>query len=149
MHYGCASNVGIKLRISLQQLVIELGLSEQPFQESFEAHKDLVTWSWLVSLWEKCDLYGVRILLGESLIKRPRERDRWLMSEFKRVGYSGQELVRLNRVRCHQQVLILSDIVTASGRSLDERYLRKRPNSEQWSSLNSQKKRSPLPLTFK
>jgi hypothetical protein len=50
MHYGCPSTIGEKLKISHNQLVIELGLSDQPFQESFATYKDRVTWSWLVSV---------------------------------------------------------------------------------------------------
>ncbi len=44
MHFGCPSNLGEKLKISYLQLVMELGLSEQPFQESsFSTCKDMVT----------------------------------------------------------------------------------------------------------
>jgi hypothetical protein len=43
MHFGCPSNLGEKLKISYLQLVVELGLTEQPFQESFSTCKDMVT----------------------------------------------------------------------------------------------------------
>lgn len=39
MHYGCESSNGAKLHISLRQLIIELGLSVQPFQHDFEKYK--------------------------------------------------------------------------------------------------------------
>ena len=52
MHYGCQSSVGKKMAISFRELVIELGLTLQPFQEPFERYKNWVTWSWMVSLWE-------------------------------------------------------------------------------------------------
>jgi hypothetical protein len=149
MHYGCPSTIGEKLKISYNQLVIELGLSEQPFQESFATYKEHVTWSWLVLVWEKCDLYGVKILMNDILmndisIKLTQERDKWLMWEFVRVGYKGAELRRLNRVRLYQMVIFLSDILGASGCCLDERYLRKRPVGEKWSTLRFPKeKHSP------
>ena len=52
------------------------------------------------------------------------------------VSDSGKDLIRLNRVRRHQQALFVSNICGAPGSSLDERYLRKPPSAEQWSTLN-------------
>ena len=60
-----------------------------------------------------------------------------------RRGYGKLELERLNRVRLHQQVLFLSDIITANGRGLDERYLRKRKSNEKWSTLRFPKEKPP------
>lgn len=131
MHYGCQLSNGMKMKVSLNQLVIELGISEQPLQESFTKCNKWVTWSWIVSLWEKCDRYGVRVEFNDTLLKIPREQDKWLMREFVCLGFRKDELERLNRVRLHQQVLFLSDIITANGQGLDERYLRKRRASEQ------------------
>jgi hypothetical protein len=64
------------------------------------------------------------------------------------MGYSLQELIWLNQVRCHQQVLFLSCIVGPTGRSLDERYLRKRRPGEEWSSLQFPKEKPP-PSAFR
>ena len=128
--------------------MIELGLSDQPFQESFSTYKGHVTWSWLVSVWEKGDIYGVKILMYDIPIEWTRERDKWLMREFERVGYKGEELRRLNRVRLHQMVIFVSDMVGASGRCLDERYLRKRPEHEKWSTLKFPKEK-PVPADFR
>ena len=135
MHYGCDSNVGMKMRLSLEQLIVEVGASNQPFQENFEKYRSRVTWCWLVSLWEKCTMYGVKVIFGDVGLKMPRERDRWLRKEFERIGYGESVLDRLERVRCHQQVVFLSEVVGPSGRSLDERYLRPRPEGETWSTL--------------
>jgi hypothetical protein len=41
------------------------------------------------------------------------------MQELKSLGFTDEELRRLNRVRLYQQVLFLSDIIGVSGRSLD------------------------------
>ena len=130
MHFDCPSSNGSKLRISYRYLVVELGRSLHPFQLSYKAYKDFVTRSWLVSLWEKSEIYDIRIIVADSGIKPPRERDKWLMAEFARMGWSMADHAKLNRVRCHQQVLFLSDVVGASGSSMDERYLRKRQADE-------------------
>ncbi len=65
----------------------------------------------------------------------PREGDDWLMPRFIARGYTATELVTLNQVRKHQQVLFLSDILEAGGGSVDKRYLQKRKNGERWSSM--------------
>ena len=36
MHYGCPSNDGLKPKMSLESLILELGFTDQPFQESFK-----------------------------------------------------------------------------------------------------------------
>ncbi|HSN22990.1 MAG TPA: hypothetical protein VLS45_02270, partial [Methylomicrobium sp.] len=135
MHYGCSSSNGSKLRISFRYLVVELGRTVQPFLLSYKTHSPSVTRSWLVSLWEKSEIYEVKIVIDDSGIELPRERDRWLMEEFDRMGWNKSDQVRLNRVRCHQQVLFLSEVLSASGCSLDDRYLRPREADEEWSTL--------------
>jgi hypothetical protein len=93
MHYGCPSNLGSKFYVSYNQLVIELGLSLQPLQQSFQRFHKLVAWGWLVSLWEKCEVYNIRVEMYDVPLKLPWERDRWLMWEFVKMGYNLQELI--------------------------------------------------------
>ena len=51
-------------------------------------------------------------------------------------GFTDDEELRvLNRFRCHQQVLYLSDVLEANGQSLNKRYLHKRQPSETWSKI--------------
>ena len=44
-HYGCDSNLGLKMSVSIKMLIFELGVSVQPFKESFKKYKDWVMWS--------------------------------------------------------------------------------------------------------
>ena len=81
-------NVGMKCRVSLRKLLLELGMTNQPFQISFEKHGELVTWSWMTSLWEKCDRYGVKVVFSDIELELPRERDKWLMLELVWLGYN-------------------------------------------------------------
>ena len=71
--YGCASNLGLKMSVSIEMLIVELGVSVQPFQESFNKYKDWVTWSWMMYVWEKCDMFKVVIDINENFLKMPRE----------------------------------------------------------------------------
>jgi hypothetical protein len=114
MHYGCQSNLGLEMKASLELLILELGVTSQPLQESYKKYGGWATHSWLKSLWEKCDLLDFRVEFREGIIKLPRERDRWIMLEFIRLGYSLKDLERLNRVRQYQQVLFLSCVLGAS-----------------------------------
>lgn len=135
MHYGCNTTVGLKLQASMEFFIIELGLSAQPFDLEYDRHSKFVTSCWLKTIWEKAQAYGFRIELGNINIKPPREGDAWLMVELRRLGFDEGELAHLNRVRLHQQVLFLSDVLDARGTAIDKKYLRRRPSQEQWSRL--------------
>jgi hypothetical protein len=48
---------------------------------------------------------------------------------------NSEELVKINRYRCHQQVLFVSDILDAVGKCLNKKYPKQRQDNESWSSL--------------
>ena len=108
---------------SLELLVVDLGLSFQPFQVSYEHFGEWVTTSWLKRVWEKVCFFGFTIHVNNLQTGFPWEGDDWLMSRFIARGHTENELAALNCVRKHQQVLFLSDILGASGGSLDKHYL--------------------------
>ena len=140
---GCDSNLGLEMIVSIEMLIVELGVSVQPFQESFNKYKDWVTWSCIVSLCEKCDMFNVVIHLNDNFFRMPREGDKWIMQLFTRVGFNKEDLLRLNRVCVHQQVLFLYSVLGASGKSLDKKYMTKRNPEEKWSTLRFPKEKPP------
>jgi hypothetical protein len=107
MHYGFHAALGTELQRSLKLLVADLGLSFQPFQVSFEHYGKWVTTSWLKRVWEKVVHYNLVLLVHNLLSVFPREGDDWLMARFIAAGYNGINLLILNRVQKHQQVLFL------------------------------------------
>ena len=113
-----------------------MGISTQPLLESYSRYGPWITNCWLKSLWEKCNKYDIRVEFNDVKIALPRVGDQWLMNLFVRLGYSDQDLVRLNRVRISSQVLFLSDILGASGKLLDTKYLHRRKAEEIWSDYN-------------
>jgi len=135
MHYGCWTALGTELQTSLELLVVDLGLSFQPFQVSYEHFGDWVTMLWLKRVWEKVSFFGFTSSVNNLPACYPREGDDWLMSRFIAKGYTANELVTLNRVQKHQQVLFLSDILGAGGGSVDKCYLQKCRVGECWSSM--------------
>ena len=42
-HYGCRSNMGLKLKVLLETLAVEMGVSSQPLQQSFKKYSKRVT----------------------------------------------------------------------------------------------------------
>jgi hypothetical protein len=69
-------------------------------------------------------------------IDPPWEGDKWFIQAAMEAGVTNTiELVKLNKYRCHQQVLYVSDILDAGGKCLDKRYLTRRQEEEYWSNL--------------
>ena len=145
MHYGCSSSVGFGCKVSVEYMILELGVAFQPFQASYKKYSKRLTKCWLKSLWEKCQMFGVQIILNlkEDDIRFPRAGDKWIMLEFERIGCCGDMLERLNRVRIYMQVLFLSDVLGANGKNLDKQYLTKRRLEEKWSRANFPNERPP------
>ena len=73
----------------------------------------------------------------------PRERDGWVMQGFMALGYTGAQLKILNRVWLHQQVVFMSCVPNTYGSALDEKYLKRRPDHQQWSTLKFPTERPP------
>jgi hypothetical protein len=85
-HFGCETSMGLQLKISINCMVIEMGISDQPFQESYKKYNSWVTCSLAKRLWEKLDEFGITVVLGIPDIKLPCKRDNWLMREFVKMG---------------------------------------------------------------
>jgi hypothetical protein len=124
------------MQVSSELLITELGISSQPFQESYGKYGKWITHSWLKLIWEKADIFHVTIEIANLPIEPPREGDKWFMQAAMEAGVKDPiELKKLNKYRCHQQVLYLSDVMDAGGKCLDKGYLSRRQGEENWSSL--------------
>ncbi len=121
IHYGCRSGLGIQMQVSMELLITELGLSAQLLQESYVTYGKWVTHTWLKLIWEKVHKFNVSIEIAPLPIEPPREGDKWFMQVAMEAGVtSPTELLQLNRYRCHQQVLYLSNILDAGDKCLDK-----------------------------
>jgi hypothetical protein len=94
----------------MELLVIEAGVSTQILAQAYQPYSIWVTHCWLKSVWEKIDLFNLTVKIKPLPLRFPWTNDNWLMLIFVKTGYSNGDLVRLNRVCCHQQVLFYSDI---------------------------------------
>ncbi len=79
-----------------------------------------MTSSWLKRVWEKIDHYGFILTVNNLLSSYPREGNNWLMSRFITMGYTAAELLILNHVQKHKQVLFLLDIIGTGGGLADK-----------------------------
>jgi hypothetical protein len=134
-HYGCCTVLGTKLQTSIKLLLVELGMMFQPLQLSYANFRNMVTISWLKLVWEKLDRFKFGVMVHNLHLMYPQEGDDWLMARIIIVGYRDDDLRMLNRVRRHQQVLFLSDILGAGGELLDKQYLQKRWETDRWSTM--------------
>ena len=136
MHYGCPSAVGTILQTSMELFILELGMSSTlPFAPSYKRYNTLVTHCWLKSVWEKCSTFNITVRVGNVSLPFPRAGDKWLMLAFIEAGYDIHDLQVLNRVRIHQEALFVSDVLNASGRSVDLKYTSERSGGTSWSSI--------------
>jgi hypothetical protein len=95
----------------------------------------MVTTSWLKRVWEKLDRFKFTVTVHNLNSVFPREDGNWLMARFIAIGYRGNGLRTLNRVRKHQHVLFMSNILGAGGESLDKHYLQKWRGTDCWSTM--------------
>jgi hypothetical protein len=119
MHYRCDTVTGHFMQASHSLFLLELGISLQPLQESFDKCSFLSTYSWMKMVWEKISKFGVRTVIPDTGMAFPREGDQFIMQAFFKKGYSREILLRLNRVRIYLQALFISDILTASGNKIN------------------------------
>jgi hypothetical protein len=135
IHYGCRTALGTKLQTSLRLLLVKLGMSFQSLQLLYAEFGNMITTSWLNRVWEKLDRFKFAVMVHNLRSVFPQEGDDWLMARLIAIGCRGNDLQTLNRVRKHQQVLFLSNILGAGGVSLDKRYLQKQRGTECWSTM--------------
>jgi hypothetical protein len=134
-NYGCDSGLGHHLQTLMELLVIEAGVSTQILSTDYTRYSGWVSHCWLKKVWEKVSIFNLRVEIRELPLSFSRANDEWLMIAFKKIGYTKEELIQLNRACCHQQAVFYSDIFNSSGRSVDRRYRTRRPEGENWSSL--------------
>ena len=79
MKYGCPPNVGMKMKIFTEYMILDMGISLQPLQESYKKYEQLTTPSWIKSLWDKCDWFDVMVEFNNTLLEIFRCGEKWMM----------------------------------------------------------------------
>ena len=104
------------MQASVELLLCELGLSFQPLNEDYATFGNWVMRNWPKTILERASTFGFELFINNTPLHFTREGCKWLMKIFMQLDYRVKELEILNRVRVHEQVLFLLDILCASKR---------------------------------
>jgi len=123
-HYGEPTNLGYTLRTTLHHMQVEMGVRVCPLQYKYEVWEGLVTDSWVKALWEKVSKFNIKLDIKYDELLPPKERDKCLMLEaLVEAGWRGNDLIRANWARKHQEVIWFSCIANAAGIRVESSYV--------------------------
>jgi hypothetical protein len=86
-HYGSHLGIGVHMQASMELLTAEADISTQTLAEVYRTYSKWLTHCWLISLWEKIDIFYFGVEIQEVNLSFPRERDKCLMWEFEWAGF--------------------------------------------------------------
>jgi hypothetical protein len=76
--------------MSLEVLIMELGLSDQPFLQDYSKYSTWVTPTLLTETWSRMHRFGFHLNVDTAVLQPPREGDRWFMQAVEDAGFSSQ-----------------------------------------------------------
>ncbi len=65
MNYGCISGLCMYLQTSMKIMIVEGGVSTQTLSQSLQRYSKWVTHSWLRLVWEKVEMFNIRVEIRE------------------------------------------------------------------------------------
>jgi hypothetical protein len=106
---------GKLLRVTMEEMQMETGLSRSFFSYSYKVYGCLATRSWIAATWQFLSESGITLVdpFTKPVLASPL--DKFLMESFAAAGYRGNDLRRLNECRLHLHALRLSDLCSADG----------------------------------
>jgi len=119
-HYYMPTIVGKKLQCSLHLLQLQLGSHTNPLLLDYSKWGSLAPNSWVTCLWESLACYPTTLHMKYNDIHFPREHDDTIMAFLDPFVTSADHRRSINRCRCFLNIIFLSDIASADGRSLDD-----------------------------
>ena len=132
LHYGEQTIIGQKLLCSLHLLQLQIGTNTNPLTLPYEKWGHLTPISWITRLWESLSLQPfISLTIEFDDILYPRINDMLVMTMFMDWTSDEEKLQRLNRCRCYLNILFLSDITLADGKTIDPVIVSLRPTPRQ------------------
>ena len=95
-NYKAPSLKGPLLRANLEWAQMEIGIGRNLFDLDFSTYGDLLPSSWMKSLWQFTQEYGINIPGASPLLDLHREHDVFLMEAFHLASFSSSDFVKLN-----------------------------------------------------
>jgi hypothetical protein len=109
------------LMTGYKSFMVEVGLYGNTMEYEFKTHSILATDNtWFKNVWELVSYFNVCLQFNADFHLKPiRQGDTSLMSEFIHIGgLSPTDLVSLNIMRMHKNVIHKSDIVLCDGKTI-------------------------------
>jgi hypothetical protein len=143
-HFGAQSLLGVQYQVSVELLVIKVGMGGQSLLLHYDKYGHWATDCTLKELLARLHQFGFQLQLNTIKLWPPRDDDRFfLMAAVEAAGFRVKEQEIINRVRLHQEVVYKLYVFTVDGRHIDERYKRLRKQEERWSKYLFPKQKIP------
>jgi len=133
-HLRNRDHTGELIIIAMSYLQILTGSTRCFLNLPFAKYSKWMERTWLTSIWELLDRVQFTIDMRRAWTpSAQRQGDAALMTMFISSGYKGGDLAQLNRCRVYHQVFFLSDVATADGTRIEDRYRQPERNRERLS----------------
>jgi hypothetical protein len=118
-HLRIQDRTGQLIFIDMSYIQLLLGIGTLFFNKDETQFKWGET-GWLQSLWSFTTRYSLKFLYPNGWVpSKPRSQDQFLMEVFQQHRPSVTDMKALNRCRLYLNILTISDITTAEGRTID------------------------------
>ena len=115
-HINQNTQVGTSLLLCLEDIQLEVGITEHLFDLPFHEYGHLTQNSWIRHLWKECWKHNIKLKGTYNKPKLQRENDICLMQQL--IGHNNftkKQIAAINRCRIYLQALTLSDIANGTG----------------------------------
>ena len=115
-HLGAPTITGHIIRTNIEMCKLHLGIGRNIFSLDYHKYSILLPDCWIKHTWKFA--FDNNILIHDNVtdqIPLTRENDIFLMEAFVNEGFSGINLVRINRCRLFLQVNTLADVIIGYG----------------------------------
>mmetsp|Transcript_21350 Transcript_21350/g.30549 ORF Transcript_21350/g.30549 Transcript_21350/m.30549 type:complete len:1538 (+) Transcript_21350:1841-6454(+) len=130
-HLRNRDHTGELILIAMSYLQIISGSTKLFLNLPFGKYSKWIEHTWLTSLWAFLIRVNLTVDIRKAWTPEPqRQGDGAIMTIFIESGYSGKDLAQLNRCRLYVQVFFISDVATADGKYIDEKYRQRIKNPE-------------------
>jgi hypothetical protein len=119
-HATIPTLTGKLLQTTIEEMQLEIGVSEFILSYSFADYGVIATRSWISATSKFLSESRIKVIDPFPKPQQASRTDRFLMEAFFACGYRGVELRNLNNCRLHLHALQISDICTADGRHLTQ-----------------------------
>ena len=117
-HLSINDYTGQLLLISMQFTQLELGKEKPFYNTSYDIYSGRVTPTWVTHLWQYLSNRALDIDLSFNIVlPKQRKNDQFLMDVVEQF-FCPTDVVLINKMRIHLQIVFLSDICDIRGRKL-------------------------------